>query len=109
MSVHALLLSRRAELRRRVEALRSEIDEWKTRAQCVLNDALKSFEAHSSQIQAIDVIVTALIQTQRDLLKDRAGKRCSRLQRQGFQLGQHIIKAQRVWDFFRDKLSWFPL
>ncbi|HKQ79629.1 MAG TPA: hypothetical protein VJ810_38405 [Blastocatellia bacterium] len=106
MSVQALMIGRREELRRRVESLHEEVSEWKSWANGQFNDELKSLEAHFSQLQAIDIIIAALINKQRALLEELEKENDNEVFRdKGFQLVQQIVKAQRFWDFFRDKLE----
>jgi hypothetical protein len=101
MSQQATVALRREELSRRVEALPTEVAGWTARSR---NDL--DMNAHFSQLEALDVFVGALVDKQRTLLAALdadAGGEPFRVT--AFNLVREIIKTQRVWDFFRDKLE----
>jgi hypothetical protein len=101
MSTEATLTVRREELRRRVEALPKEVETWQERTKTELDN-----QAHFSQLQAIGTLMTAFATQQNGLLEnlDPAGD-ATAFQDDAYQLVSSIIKSQRVWDFFRDKLD----
>ena len=92
---------RREELARRVDALPAEVQGWSDRARNELD-----MNAHFSQLEALSVFVGALVDRQRALLQnlqpDGGGEP---FRATAFDLVREIIKTQRVWDFFRDKLE----
>src|SRR5687768_5633898 len=101
MSIEATLGIRREELRRRVEALPNEVREWKDRTQ---NDV--DAELHFSQLRAIGILMDTFSEQQRDLLRRMDPTDDSdAFQVASFDLVNNIIRSQRVWDFFRDKLD----
>jgi hypothetical protein len=101
MSVQVTLGIRKEELRRRVEALPGEVKKWKERTQTDLDSNL-----HFSQVQAIGILMDTFAGQQGDLLgkMDPAGDAAA-FQDAALELVKSIIRAQRVWDFFRDKLD----
>jgi hypothetical protein len=101
MAASATLVLRREELARRVEALPAELTEWRKRSVDELD-----MNAHFSQIQALEILVGALVVKQRALLDglDPEGEP-EEFRVAALELVQEIIKTQRVWDFFRDKLE----
>ena len=101
MSVQATLATRKEELRRRVEALPKEVKDWKDRT---LNDLDQNL--HFSQVQAIGILMNAFAEQQTDLLGqiDPKGNPTA-FQDTALDLVKGIIRSQRVWDFFRDKLD----
>ena len=101
MFVEATLKIRREELRRRVEALPSEVREWQDRTQNDLDSNL-----HFSQLQAIGILVDTFAEQQTRLLDkmDPTGD-TAEFQAAAFELVNSVIRSQRVWDFFRDKLD----
>ena len=89
------------ELRRRVEALPNEVAAWKERTRQNL-----SFNAYFSQVQAIDVLLTEFNTRQRKLLSDLENvSNPASFSAKCFALVEHINRAQRTWDYFRDKLE----
>lgn len=101
MSVESTMAIRREEFRRRVEALPSEVQSRKHRTTEELDMNL-----HFSQLNAIAVLMEALIMQQRALL-DQLGLNTGAVDFRGtgLELIKAIIKSQRLWDFFRDKLD----
>lgn len=101
MPVNATLTIRKEEFRRRVESLPSEIQTWKTRTTAELDR-----NAHFSQINAIEILMNAFVDRQRSLLNQlNANGDAAAFKQTGFELVKEIIKSQKVWDFFRDKLD----
>lgn len=101
MSAQATQLSRREELRRRVEALPKEIAAWKDRAQNELD-----MNAHFSQVQAIGLLMSGSIEKQTAMLNGlKADGDGETFRAQALDLIAEIITAQKIWDFFRDKLD----
>ena len=95
------LALRRQELARRVESLPKEVCAWKERSRNELD-----MNAHFSQIEALGVFMDALIDRQRTLLSDLdSTTNPEKFRETALKLVQEIIKSQRVWDFFRDKLE----
>ena len=92
---------RREELSRRVDALPAEVQGWSDLARNELD-----MNAHFSQLEALSVFMDALVNRQRALLQnlepDGGGEP---FRATAFDLVREIIKTQRVWDFFRDKLE----
>lgn len=101
MSIQLLLSGRCAELRRRVEALPKEINEWRKRTVDVVD-----MNVHFTQIQALEILIDEYVKRQRALL-DQLQQAANSNQFHGLtlQLIGEIIRAQRAWDFFRDKLD----
>jgi hypothetical protein len=101
MTTLPALALRARELSRRVEALPAEVSTWRNRSQNELD-----MNVHFSQLQALAIFVDALVSKQRALLdaldpEAEPGAFGST----GLQLINEIIKSQRMWDFFRDKLE----
>src|SRR5262245_17904364 len=101
MSAAPTFALRRAELTRRVESLPRELDDWKQRTLNVVDH-----NAHFSQVQAIDMLMQVFLGRQRRLLGQLGvAEDATAFGRKGWELVQEVIKAQRVWDYFRDKLN----
>jgi hypothetical protein len=101
MSIQATLLGRREELRRRVEALPKEIEAWRARSINQLD-----LQAHHSQLEAIQVLMAEYTNRQQMRLNDLdPGGDAETFRREAWALIKDVIKAQEVWDFFRDKLE----
>jgi hypothetical protein len=101
MSQMPMLTLRREELQRRVESLPKEVAAWKDRSTQALD-----MNAHFSQLESLGVFMDALINRQRILLEQLdATTNSEDFRNTAFQLVQEIIKAQRVWEFFRSKLE----
>jgi hypothetical protein len=92
---------RKQELRRRIENLPTEVKAWKeaTEKQVDMN-------ANFSQLRAIEVLVNAFIDEQQAIIDnlDPAGDG-EVFNTACFNLVRSIIRAQKAWDFFRDKLD----
>jgi hypothetical protein len=101
MAVANTLAARREELHRRVEALPVEVETWQTRAR-----DLPDYNANFSQVQAVGILMGALVARQRELLKglDATGPPAA-FGTASLSLVSEIIKSQKVWDFFRSKLD----
>jgi hypothetical protein len=101
MSVAATFSMRKEELHRRVEALPREVGAWKKQT---LNDLDSNL--HFSQVQAISILVDAFTEQQRTFLgqMDPDGDALA-FQNVMLDLIKSIIRSQRMWDFFRDKLD----
>ena len=96
-----IFLLRKQELNRRVENLPQEVKQWRaaTEAEVDLN-------AHFSQLQAIEVLTNALV----DKLRAKVNSIDTNAAAETFNkacldLVSGIIRAQKSWDFFRDKLD----
>src|SRR5688572_26758112 len=97
----ATLAIKKQELKRRVSSLPSELSAWK---QATTDDLDKN--AHFSQVQAIQILVETLTATQPaevDALDPAGDPRTFEAAALGIM--KSIIRAQRAWDFFRDKLE----
>jgi len=96
-----MLILRQQELSRRVENLPVEVQVWKTATE---NEVDKN--AHFSQLRAIEVLANAFVNEQRTMLVglDASGNV------EAFNVGclnliRSVMRAQKVWDFFREKLA----
>jgi len=100
MSTAAVLDMRKEELRRRVNGLPAEVDAWRKSTQTVLD-----YNAHSSQLEAIKTLVDVFTKEQKVLLQglDPQGD-VAAFESNAFDLVQNVIRSQKMWDFFRDKL-----
>ena len=96
-----IFILRKQELKRRVESLPSEVKAWRdaTEAQVDKN-------AHFSQLQAIEILTKAFVDQQTTMVSqlNPAGDA------EAFKIGclslvSNVIRAQKSWDFFRDKLD----
>lgn len=99
--IQSTMALRKAEFRRRVEAIPKELDDWNAKASAVLD-----LNAHFSQLQAIQTLMNIFIDRQRELIDGlRAdGDPTEFLDRVSDVVGQ-ILRSQFVWDFFRSKLQ----
>lgn len=101
MTTQETLLNRYEGLRRRVEALPTEVDGWKTRSTQQLD-----LNAHFSQLGALEILMSGYIERQRSLLADLDPlSDAEQFAVKAFQLTNVIIKSQGVWDYFRDMLE----
>src|SRR5262245_27687785 len=101
MSDLPILTLRREEFARRVEGLPREIEAWRARAVNELD-----MNAHFSQLEALKVFMDALVERQRALLNGLEPDDDVEIFRNGsLGLIREVIKTQRMWDFFRDKLD----
>lgn len=101
MPADPTLAIRQAELRRRVEALPVEVAQWQSRTTTDLDS-----NAHFSQLQAIGILMETFSAQQQSLLGqlDPAGQPVT-FENAAWDLVKNIIRSQRAWDFFRDKLD----
>jgi hypothetical protein len=88
-----------AELRRRVEALPQEVESWRLKT---LHDV--DVQLHASQLGAIATLMDIQIEEQKTTLESLTAT-SAQFEDQAFTLVSQIIRAQRTWDFFRDKLE----
>lgn len=101
MTAQATQVTRREELRRRVEALPKEIAAWKDRAKNELD-----MNANFSQVQAIELLMSGIIEKQTSMLGSLKADGDGEIFRgKTLELISEIIRAQKIWDFFRDKLD----
>lgn len=101
MAAQETLLIRYEELRRRVEALPTEVNGWRDRSSGQLD-----LNAHFSQLGALEVLMSGYIERQRSLLDDlKLLTVIEEFMVKAFELTNVIIKSQGVWDYFRDMLE----
>lgn len=96
-----MLIIRKQELSRRIENLPGEIQAWKT---ATANEVDKN--AHFSQLRAIEVLVNTFVDEQRTMIVglDPSGE-VEAFNVNCLNLVRSVIRTQKVWDFFRDKLD----
>lgn len=102
---------RKLELKRRIENMPAEVAAWRTATESVAtgddpDEKVRYENAHFSQLRAIQVVTNAFVSGQRTMLDalDPAGD--AEAFNQGcFDLVKNVIRAQKSWDFFRDKLD----
>jgi hypothetical protein len=100
-SIGSSLELRKEELRRRVASLPGEVIRWTDRARKELDENL-----HFSQLQALKILMDAITKDQLEMvqaLKPEGDE--GEFLRQSLDLVDEIIRAQGVWDFYRDKLQ----
>ncbi|MFZ0749791.1 MAG: hypothetical protein WAM70_10570, partial [Pyrinomonadaceae bacterium] len=101
MATQETLLIRYEELRRRVEALPTEVNGWRDRSSGQLD-----LNAHFSQLGALEVLMSGYIERQRSLLAElKLLEGTEEFMAKAFELTNVIIKSQGVWDYFRDMLE----
>jgi hypothetical protein len=94
-------MTRRLELQRRSDALPNEVNEWVNRTRQEID-----YNSHFSQMQAIKIMMDVMLSRQKTLLENvDSTTETAGLQRILFDLIREIIKAQGIWDFFRDMLE----
>ena len=100
-SVGETLELSKEELRRRVASLPSELSRWQSRAKAELD-----MNIHLSQLRALDNLVAAFTKDQLEMVEalNPQGNRGQFLQR-GFDVVNEIIRAQGIWDFYREKFQ----
>lgn len=100
MSNETLFLRKR-ELARRIENIPAEVAAWRAATQTQLD-----LNAHFSQLEAIETLTNAIVDEQRAQIKDLdpAGD-TDAFQQHSFNLIKSLTRAQKAWDFFRDKLD----
>ena len=92
---------RKHELNRRVESLPEEVKKWRAATEAEIDK-----NAHFSQLQAIEVLVNALVDKQRTGINNLNADGAVETFNVGcFDVVRNIIRAQKAWDFFRDKLD----
>lgn len=95
------LALRKHELGRRVESLPQEVKGWRDATEAEIDQ-----NAHFSQLQAIEVLVNALVDKQRTGINNLNADGTAETFNVGyFDVVKNIIRAQKTWDFFRDKLD----
>jgi hypothetical protein len=96
-----ILVLRKQELKRRVENLPAEVKDWRDATEAEVDK-----NAHFSQLQAIGILVDSLVDQQTTMLAalDPSGD-VETFNAGCFNLVKNIIRAQKSWDFFRDKLD----
>ena len=92
---------RKQELRRRINSLPLEVKSWRAATEAEIDK-----NAHFSQLQAIEILTDALVDQQSTMIDalDPAGDG-EAFKNGCMQLVNNIIRAQKTWDFFRDKLD----
>ena len=92
---------RKLELSRRIENIPQEVKSWRTATEADVDK-----NAHFSQLQAIEILVNTLVNEQRALINalDPAGT-AEDFNQGSLNVVKSIIRAQKSWDFFRDKLD----
>lgn len=95
------LILRLEELRRRMDGAPKELAAWRDRSQRVLD-----LNAHSSQLNAIETLMKVFFGRQREAFDalDPDGD-TQVFAQQSLELVRASAKAQRAWDFFREKLD----
>lgn len=91
---------KKQELTHRVDAVPAEVAAWKQATEAELDK-----NAHFSQLHAIDVLVRTLVDEQRRLLGAVDPASPQAFGEAALAVSRSIIKTQRCWDFFRDKLD----
>ncbi|HZF55533.1 MAG TPA: hypothetical protein VE093_43265 [Polyangiaceae bacterium] len=97
--MQSAFLIRQEEVRRRVDALPKEIEEWLKRSSSELD-----LNAHHSQLSAISVLMSAILEPQKAALAKLSADSPEFLN-DIIALVSDIIRTQGIWDFFRDKLE----
>ena len=92
---------RKQELRRRVEALPSEVRSWRQTTKDELDQ-----NAHFSQVRAIEILMTSFVTDLRARIDALApGGPATAFSQASFDLVLQLIRAQECWDYFREKLD----
>jgi hypothetical protein len=99
MTVEDLNAIRAEELRRRVSALPTEVDAWIKRSA-----PAEPLKIHMTQIVALQSLITGLVDPQLTAAKNLSGKAADFPVR-ALDVIREVIRAQRIWDFFRSQLS----
>lgn len=95
------LTLRREELARRIALLPKEVDDWRKRVTTQID-----MDVHFSQLEAIKILTDAVVADQQTLAANLDPAGDAEMFRVGaIQLVDRLIKGQRAWDFFRDKLE----
>lgn len=98
---HTLQL-RRSELRRRAEAMPAEVAAWQKR---VRDGNELDLNAHNSQLVAIKTMIDVLAEDQRVALDGLDAAGAAHFPDEALTVVRGIIKSQKIWGFFRDKLE----
>jgi hypothetical protein len=99
MTPQELNTIRAEELRRRVFALPTELDAWIARS--VPTEPLK---IHMTQVRALKILIDGLVAAQIALV-DRLSGDAPDFASRALRITRELIRAQRIWDFFRTQLS----
>jgi hypothetical protein len=96
-----VLTQRKQDLERRIERLPKEVAAWKSASETVVDK-----RAHFSQLRAIDILTDTYVKEQRLMLQrlDPAGP-VEEFNSRYLDVVVSIIRSQKTWDFFRDKLN----
>jgi hypothetical protein len=99
MALEDLNTIRAEEIRRRVSALPTEVAAWITRSA-----PAAPLKIHMTQIQALETLIGRLLDPQLKAVKDLSGNTVDFPVRV-LEIIREVIRAQRIWDFFRSQLS----
>jgi hypothetical protein len=89
------------ELERRSNVLPNEVEKWIQRTSHQID-----FGTHYSQLQAIKIMMDVFFNRQKQIMEGfNSSTEIEDFQFRIFRLFREIIKAQGIWDFFRDKLE----
>lgn len=91
---------KQTELARRVASLPAEVSAWRRASEADLDKS-----AHFSQLQAIDVLVKTFAAEQQGLVQAVNAAAPEAFGDAVLALSRSIVRSQRAWDFFRDKLD----
>jgi hypothetical protein len=91
---------KKKELERRIATLPQEVDEW---SDATLRQLDKN--AHFSQLQAVSVLVHALTDPQPAVVAALDPANAAAFTDGSLGVVRSIVKAQKWWDFFREKLN----
>ena len=94
------LTLKKHELTRRIESIPAEVAVWRG---ATLQQVDKN--AHFSQVRAIEILVKTIVDPQTAAVQQLDPTNADTFQPASFQILQSLVKAQRTWDFFRDKLD----
>lgn len=105
-----MLALKQQEILRRAASLRKEVADWVTLTSTLGGEDVTArqryYNAHHSQVQAVEGVVNALLKTQQTLEAglDAAGA-TDKFLADCFGITQRVIAAQTFWDFYRDKFE----
>jgi hypothetical protein len=99
MTVDELNAIRAEELKRRVGALPAEVSAWIKRS-----GKTEPMKIHMTQVLALEVLMSGLIGSQMKSVNDLPG-RGDEFTARALGVIREVIRAQRIWDFFRSQLS----
>jgi hypothetical protein len=99
--VSTVLALRKQELARRIGRLPEEVQAWKAATEGELDK-----NAHFTQLRAIEVLTDEFLREQQAMLArlDPASD-AGTFHRDSMELVSSLIRSQKTWDFFRDKLN----